>query len=95
MEQLDKNEQTKTALQKLCHALRTQITLTKEEGELKVLTSCRNGNSIPHEGTCAVAQGVEQGTVDLKDQGSNPAHSKTSEMFRAVLVVKGVGVAFS
>ena len=90
---MDKNEQTKTALQKLCHALRTQITLTKEEGELKVLTSCRNGNSIPHEGTCAVV--VAQGTVDLKDQGSNPAHFKTSELFRAVLVVKGVGVAFS
>ncbi len=36
---MEKNEQTKTALQKLCHALRTQINLTKEEGELKVIIS--------------------------------------------------------
>lgn len=40
VEQMDKNEQTKAALQKLCHALRTQITLTKEEGELKVNITC-------------------------------------------------------
>ena len=33
---MEKNEQTKNALQKLGHALRTQINLTKEEGELKV-----------------------------------------------------------
>jgi len=35
-EQVSKTEQTKDALQKLCGALRTQILLTKEEGELKV-----------------------------------------------------------
>lgn len=37
-EQVSKTEQTKDALQKLCGALRAQILLTKEEGELKVRT---------------------------------------------------------
>jgi len=35
-EQLSKNEQTKTALQSLCKALKTQIELKAEEGELKL-----------------------------------------------------------
>jgi hypothetical protein len=33
---MEKNEQTKAALTKLCQALRTQINLTKEQGEIKV-----------------------------------------------------------
>ena len=81
---MDKNEQTKTALQKLCHALRTQITLTKEEGELKVLTSCRNGNSIPHKGTCAMAQGESKGQWILRTRVQIlpiPKQAKCSELF--------------
>jgi len=36
IDQLDKNEQTKEALQKLCKALKTQVELKREEGELKL-----------------------------------------------------------
>ena len=36
VEQLDKNEQTKEALQKLCKALKQQVDLKTEEGELKL-----------------------------------------------------------
>ena len=36
VDQLDKNEQTKEALQKLCKALKTQVDLKCEEGELKL-----------------------------------------------------------
>ena len=36
VDQLDKNEQTKEALQKLCKALKTQVDLKSEEGELKL-----------------------------------------------------------
>jgi len=36
IEQLDKNEQTKEALQKLCKALKQQVDLKTEEGELKL-----------------------------------------------------------
>ena len=33
---MDKNDQTKEALQKLCKALKTQVDLKSEEGELKL-----------------------------------------------------------
>merc|ERR1712203_183269 len=36
VEQLDKNEQTKASLQKLCKALKTQVDLKTEEGDLKL-----------------------------------------------------------
>jgi hypothetical protein len=36
IDQLDKNDQTKAALQKLCKALKTQVDLKAEEGELKL-----------------------------------------------------------
>merc|ERR1712226_357642 len=36
VDQLDKNEQTKAALQKLCKALKTQVDLKTEEGDLKL-----------------------------------------------------------
>ena len=36
IDQLDKNDQTKEALQKLCKALKTQVDLKSEEGELKL-----------------------------------------------------------
>ena len=36
VDQLDKNEQTKEALQKLCKALKQQVDLKTEEGELKL-----------------------------------------------------------
>ena len=35
-EQLEKNDQTKSALQNLCKALKTQIELKQEEGELRL-----------------------------------------------------------
>ena len=36
VDQLEKNEHTKEALQKLCAALKTQVDLKCEEGELKL-----------------------------------------------------------